>query len=356
MVLGAGARRAGAQAVALAERCGVPVSVTAHAKGTFPESHPLYLGVLGLGQHPSVDDYLSVPPDVSLVIGSGLDDLATNGWSLPLLGTVASFQVDRDAHALGRSLTFSHMIVGDAARVLDTVCSFLPSDVALPAQRPRRLRRLRAEHTRCDEVPLKPQRVLRALASAFRDPVWCCDIGEHLAHALHYLEVSSPDDFHDFLGFGSMGSGIGAAIGLQLARPDRQVVCICGDGGFAMMLGELLTCVEQRLGVVFAVMNDGRWNMVDHGFRTVYGAVPQGFARSVADYATAASAMGAIGLEVSTPADLDPDKLRELTGRARAVVLDVRIDPGESLTTRTRAGSISHFCAEPKPAEAANAE
>ncbi|MBK7578658.1 MAG: thiamine pyrophosphate-binding protein [Myxococcales bacterium] len=346
MVLGNGARRAGAEAIHVAERLSIPVAVTAHAKGVFPERHPLYLGVLGLGQHPSVDEYLRSPPDVSLVVGSGLDDLATNGWSLPLVGTRVSFQIDRDARTLGRSMAFTHLIVGDAARALETTVGFLPSDVARPVRTQPRFSKLCPELAHSDAVPLKPPRALRALAEAFPNAVWVSDIGEHLAYALHYLQVDGPSDFHNFLGFGSMGSGIGAAVGIQLALPDRQVVCVCGDGGFAMMLGELLTCVEQQLPVVFAVMNDGRWNMVEHGFRTVYGAVPDGFVNAVADYAATAQAIGAVGAKVATPEDLDPPALRALVKARLPVVLDVRIDASESLTPGTRAASIRHFCAE----------
>jgi len=346
LVLGAGARTARAECVSLSERLGIPVAVTAHAKGVFPERHPLYLGVLGLGQHPSVDDFLRVRPDVSVVVGSGLDDLATNGWSLPLLGSVASFQIDRDAGALGRSLSFSHLLVGDAARVLQTTARFLPMDVVRPLPGTRRLRKLRPEQETSDAVPLRPPRVLHDLARAFPDAVWASDIGEHLAYALHYLEVDEPDAFHDFLGFGSMGSGIGAALGIQLALPDRRVVCIAGDGGFAMMLGELLTCVEQRLPLIFAVMNDGRWNMVEHGFRTVWNSVPLGLASTMADYAALANAMGATGIRVVEPEDLAIDRLRSLGNQSSPVVLDIRIDPSESLTTGTRSASIRHFCAE----------
>lgn len=346
MVLGAGARGAVEQTVALSERLALPVVVTGHAKGVFPERHPHYLGIIGLGQHPSVEEFLGVPPDVSLVVGTGLDDLATNGWTLPLLGTAASFQLDRDVEALGRSMMFSHRIVGDAASVLETVARFLPNDVARPARRIPQLRRLNPELELSNAVPLKPPRVLRELSAAFPRAVWCSDIGEHLAYALHYLQVDGPDDFHNFLGFGSMGSGIGASIGMQLARPDRQVVCVCGDGGFSMMLGELLTCVEQQIGVVFVVMNDGRWNMVEHGFNTVYGATPAGFASATADYATAANAIGAIGITVTSPDDLCPERLRTIARSRLPVVLDVRIDQEESLTPGTRAASIRHFCAE----------
>lgn len=346
MVLGAGARGAIAHTVALSERLSLPVVVTAHAKGAFPERHPHYVGIIGLGQHPSVDEYLATPPDVSLVIGSGLDDLATNGWSLPLLGTLQSFQIDRDPQALARSLPFSHRIVGNAADVLEATVRFLPNDVARPLCRGPGLRRVRPEQAFSNAVPLQPARVLRALTEAFPSSLWCSDIGEHLAYALHYLEVDAPDEFTNFLGFGSMGSGIGAAVGMQLARPDRQVVCICGDGGFAMMLGELLTCVEQQLGVIFVVMNDGRWNMVEHGFRTVYGATPPGFASTVTDYAAAARAMGAEGVTVASPDDLFAIHLRRHAEPGVPLVLDVRIDPAEALTPGTRAASIRHFCAE----------
>jgi acetolactate synthase-1/2/3 large subunit len=346
LILGCGARGAMAQTVAFAERLALPVVVTGHGKGAFPERHPQYLGIIGIGQHPSVDEYLLEPPDVTLVVGAGLDDLATNGWSLPLIGTRTSFQIDRRPSALGRGLCSSNLIVGDAATVLDSALRQLPSDVARPQRRGPRVARLRPETAVSDAVPLKPARVLSALAKAFPDATWCSDIGEHLAYALHYVEVDSPDKFHNFLGFGSMGSGVGAAIGMQLAWRDRQVVCVCGDGGFSMMLGELLTCVEQRLGVVFAVMNDGMWNMVEHGFRTVYGATPGGFVHALADFDAVGAAVGAVGVRVTTAADLDPDLLRAWTRAGLPVVLDVRIDATEALSPGTRAASISHFCAD----------
>lgn len=347
LVLGAGARRAGREATDLAERLAIPVAVTAHAKGTFPERHPLYLGVLGLGQHPSVDEYLAVPPDVSVVVASGLDDLATNGWSTPLLGTRASVQIDRDPMALGRSMAFSHLLLGDAAQSLAKIAEALPTDVAIPRRHFPTFAILRPELEQSDSVPLKPPRVLRALQDAFPSAIWVSDIGEHLAHALHHVRVDSPDEFHNFLGFGSMGSGVGAAVGLQVAKPGALIICVCGDGGFAMMLGELLTCVEQRLPVVFAVMNDGRWNMVEHGFRCVYGGLPDGFVDAVADYAAVACAFGAVGIRVERPEDLARSTLRDLATHDGPVVLDVRIDADHSLTQATRAASIRHFCAEP---------
>lgn len=347
LVLGNGARAAAAEALELAEAVGMRVIVTGHAKGCFPEDHPLYLGIAGLGQHPSVDAYLHAPPDVTLVVGSRLNDLVTNGWCTALEGSSATFHLDRDPVLLGRNVQATHCLVGDAARTLRRVLAVLVRDAKPALPEADGLRRHRPELERSDQVPLAPPRVLRALSDALPDAIWCSDIGEHLAFALHYLEVRSPDRFHDFLGFGSMGSGVGAALGIQRTRPSERVICLCGDGGFSMLLGELLTAVEQRLPVIFAVMNDGRWNMVEHGFQAVYGRSPAGLAKTRADFALAARALGARGVCIERPDALAPQRLRETLGpRSGPLVLDVRIDPELSLTRETRSAAIRHFRGE----------
>lgn len=343
LVLGNGARAATVEARALAERLGLAVCTTGHAKGTFPESHPLHLGLIGVGQHPTVAEYLADPPDVTCIVGSRLGDLATNGWRLKLAGTVATVQVDREPWLIGRNVPVTLGIVGDARLALSQMLSALPTDVAVPRRQSTGPRSIRAELESSDSIPLKPQRVLSELTNTFPEAVWCSDIGEHLTMALHYLRIDEADRFNVMAGLGSMGSGIGFAIGTKLARPDRTVIALCGDGSFAMHAGEILTCVENRVGVIFAVFNDGRWNMIHHGFSTVYGRVPPNMPSNVADLAAVAEGFGAIGLRVDSPGDLAPARLRRALASGRPVVLDIRIDPGESLTADGRAAAIRHF-------------
>jgi acetolactate synthase-1/2/3 large subunit len=161
--------------------------------------------------------------------------------------------------------------------------------------------------------------------------------------ALHYLRVDSPSRFHAMAGFGSMGSGIGAAIGIKVARPDQTVVAICGDGGLAMYAGEILTCAENGIGVIFAVFNDGCWNMIEHGFRTVYGRLPPSMPSRVADLAAVARGFGALATTIEKPEQLRSDALRELARAGQPVVLDIRIDASESFTAEGRAAAIRHF-------------
>ncbi len=352
LLLGNGARGAAPEARALAERLSLPVVVTGHAKGVFPESHPLYVGILGVGQHPTVTEYLTERPDVVCVVGSRLGDVATNGWKAPLEGTAETIQIDRDPLLLGSNFPVTLGIVADARHALQEMVSSLPSDVVPPARNVPSCRSARSELAFSNSIPLKPQRVLASLSEAFPEAIWCSDIGEHLAMALHYLRVDDPSRFHAMVGFGSMGSGIGSAIGMKLAKPDSTVVAVCGDGGMAMHAGEMLTCAESGIGVIFAVMNDGRWNMIHHGFRSVYGRLPPALPSRFADLATVATGFGAVGVTIRRPSDLDPERLRRLTapssagGEARLsrpVVLDIRIDASESFTAESRAATIRAF-------------
>jgi acetolactate synthase-1/2/3 large subunit len=343
LVLGNGARWASAEARALAERLSMPVVATGHAKGVFPETHPLYLGIVGVGQHPSVAEYLANPPDVVCIVGSRLGDIATNGWRLSLAGTNETIQIDRDPLLVGRNAPVTLGIVGDARSVLVELTEMLLAGVAPPTVRVSGCRSARAELAQSNSVPLKPQRVLADLSRAFPEAIWCSDIGEHLTMALHYLRVDSPSSFHALMGFGAMGSGIGSAIGVKLARPKDTVIALCGDGGLAMHAGEILTCVDNGIGVIFAVFNDGRWNMIEQGFQAVYGRLPPSLPSHVADLAAVARGFGAEGMIVGHPEGLAVDRLRELAASGRPVVLDIRIDASESFTAESRAAAIRHF-------------
>jgi acetolactate synthase I/II/III large subunit len=343
LILGNGARRAAPEALALAERLTLPVVTTAHAKGVFPETHPLYVGLIGAGQHPSVTDYLARLPDVTCIVGSRLGDLATNGWAIDVSGQLATIQVDREPWLIGRNARVSLGIVGDAVLALQEITAAIPAEAPPRSRKIRSCRSLRPETAWSDAVPLKPQRVLAALSEAFPEAVWCVDVGEHLTMAQHYLRIEAASRYHSMVGLGSMGSGIGLAIGMKQARSSAVVIGLCGDGGFAMHAGEVLTCVESRLSVFYVVFNDGRWNMVDHGFNAAFGRLPKGMPSRVADISGVAAAFGALGVRIELPEELTPAALRGYASVGRPVVLDVRIDPQESLSVASRSITLGQF-------------
>ena len=172
------------------------------------------------------------------------------------------------------------------------------------------------------------------------DTVFTADIGEHLLFALHGLRVSRPDGLIASLALGSMGSGIGAAIGARLASPDRPVVSICGDYGFQMYGAELSTCVQERASVVFAIMNDARMRMVEAGVQRNYGRTMAMDGPRI-DFAALARAHGARGCTVDTLDDLrSAIETRPTDG---PMVLDIRIDPDARFPANARAQEISNF-------------
>ncbi|MEM9492258.1 MAG: thiamine pyrophosphate-dependent enzyme, partial [Myxococcota bacterium] len=352
LVLGNGARSAHRELLELAERLSLAVIVTGHGKGAFPERHPLYVGIMGLGQHPSVPEHLAETPDVTLIVGSRLNDLATNGWALDLNGSLATIQIDRDPTLVGRNAQVTHALIGDAQLTVQRIVDALPDRSDRPGQRIVRRRPLPQRATAAPDedaepstasATIAPRDLLHELQRQLPDARWVADIGEHLAHALHLLSVDRPDQFTVMLGYGSMGSGVCSSIGIKLAEPDMPVVCICGDGGFTSYLGELMSCVENDIGVVFVVFNDGRWNMVEHGFEAVYGARPVPLINAIADLAGVAQCMGVRSATVRSVAELRQLDLAAQARQSSPLVIDVRIDPDHALTRETRSASLKHF-------------
>jgi acetolactate synthase-1/2/3 large subunit len=342
LVLGSGARHAVRAGVELAERLSSPVVATPHAKGVFPERHPLYLGLIGNVGHPSARDYIASGPDVVCVVGSRLGDFATNAWRTPIAGRSATIQIDRDPFLIGRNAPVTLGIVGDASATLLAIAAHLPEERCSGSSiRERVALRTKPWNENAPAGLVKPQRAVIGLGEAFPDAIFCSDIGEHMGFAQHYLSVDGPDRFHCMSGLGSMGSGFGAAIGIKHANPGTTVVVFVGDGGFNMHVGEMLTCVEHRIGVVFVVFNDGRWSMVEHGFRAVFRRAPGGLPKQVANLAAVARAYGADGHVIDSAAALAPERLRSLVRGPTPLVLDVRIDPSESLSDSTRSSALA---------------
>jgi acetolactate synthase-1/2/3 large subunit len=174
-------------------------------------------------------------------------------------------------------------------------------------------------------TPIAPHRVIADLDAALPDAVWVSDIGEHMLSALHYVTARGPDRFFIQLALGSMGSGIAGAIGMALGTPHRRVICVCGDGGMQMAGSEVLVAVRERLPIVFVVFNDGRYNMVHHGMKALYGTTHQ-WDTAFVDFAEWGRAMGIASCRIESPGEITSDLIDGLLDGGGPVILDVRID------------------------------
>jgi len=309
----------------VAERLGCPVATTPKGKGVFPEDHPLALGVLGLGGHPSTRAYLENGADVIVAIGTSLGDMSTDGFS-PLLQASTLVHVDIDARQVGKSYSPTHAIVASAADFLGGLADRLgecPVEDAKPRLATGVQRFPLASSARPDRIASHDAiTTLQSLLAP--DTIYTVDSGEHFLFAAHYLRINHPDAFLVMTGLGSMGQSIGGAIGAQLAYPGRSVAAIVGDGCFAMNAFEIATAVAEGLPIRVFVFNDQKLGMVEDGHNTVYGRKPS-YPTNPLDVCLVARGLGAATLRVETVAQLAAaaDLVATTPG---PVVIDVAID------------------------------
>lgn len=330
--VGSGVRRGDgpARLVELAERVQWPVVTTPKAKGVFPEDHPLSLGVFGMGGHISAYDYLEKGVDSIVAVGTSFNELSTDGWTALLRPSSALVHVDIDERQFGRGYPCTLGIVATA----EQFCAELAA--RLPPAAPRQMGGVRRHvlplgsgaglplHHALGEI----QKLLPA------DTIFTVDSGEHFVFATHYLKLVAPDSWVVMTGLGSMGQSVPAAIGAQLAHPERVVATVVGDGCFAMNAFEIATAVNARLPLLIFVINDGRLGMVEIGATTVYGRTAS-FPTGPMDVPQLAAALGAQTVVAEEFGQMRDADLMELRKRG-PVVVDVRIDPTIKIPKRER--------------------
>jgi acetolactate synthase I/II/III large subunit len=281
VLAGVGARTAGVgpQLEQLAMRLRAPIVTDLDAKGIVPEGRGQCLGLVGVGQPPAVGRYLAQGEvDVLISVGARMDDTSTTGFSA-LRPSAHHVQLDHDPKRLHRPWPADLVALGDLQTTLSLLIRSLPRLGARQLlERDAALQRARAAP--CEEVdpvlagaPHHPASVVRALQAAFGpEAVFTSDIGNHLLFAARHLVAGFPTSFQMSNGLGSMGSGIGLAMGLAAAYgAARPVIGICGDGGLLMVGNELATCARYQIPVVLAVFDNASLGMVDHGMSHTFG-------------------------------------------------------------------------------------
>jgi len=349
IVIGAGCRPHAAAIRKLVDTLNVPFVTTPQAKGLVSELHPRSLRHGGLGASMWARSYTARGVDVALALGTDLDDCAVGPTSYVAPGGKL-IHVDLDASVFGRNLPTELGVVADVGAFAEQLRALVtagglrhPSTSALVRELRQTSPFEKADFESDTSPRITPQRAIADLqAAAGSEAAFITDIGEHMLFALHYLTAHGPDSFTIHLGLGSMGSGISGAIGLSLARPERPVICVCGDGGMQMVGMEVLVALKYRLPIVFAVFNDARYNMVYHGYRQVFGR-EAAWDSPWTDFASWARSMGVAGMRVNHPGEISAERLQRLRAAGLPVVLDIRIDREVRLTGGGRNEALQHM-------------
>jgi acetolactate synthase-1/2/3 large subunit len=348
IVIGAGCRGHETLLRELVDAFNVPFVTTPRAKGLVSERHPRSLRNGGMAASMWARRYTAEPVDVCLVLGTDLDD--TSMGPTRYVGPEGRLiHVDIDPRVFGRNVPTALGVTADVgafARALYDEVSrsgLVNPHVRLALAEARAAAPTDVPHPEDDDAaPVRPHRLIRDVeAAAGPDARFVTDIGEHMLFALHYL-TSAPETFYVQLNLGSMGSGIAGAIGLALADPSRRVICICGDGGMQMAGAEALVAVRERLPILFVVFNDGRYNMVHHGMKQIFGAAAP-YDSPPVDFALWARSLGLPSRVVSRPGEVTSTLLSSLLCHGGPALLDVRGDSSVRLRAGGRVEALQHM-------------
>ena len=324
--------------VAMAEKANIPVITTFLGIGGFPETHPLSYGFLGMhGMYHA--NMAADEADVVIGVGMRFDDRAMGRFSDFNPGATI-VHIDIDPAEIGKNLPTAVPVVGDVKRVLPDLADRLEARDRAPWLR--WIDGVREEHPSLEireTRRLIPQQIIRALYEETEGrAVLATGVGQHQMWAGQHYFYDSPRKLISSGGLGTMGFELPAAIGAQIAAPDAEVWAICGDAGFQMTMQELAVCVDERLPVRIAIMNNGYLGMVRQWQELFYEENFVSVAVTQPDFCALAAAYGIPALRVETRAEALP-AIREARAADGPVLIDFHVDQDENVWPMVPAGA-----------------
>ena len=332
---GAIASEASKEVLALAEKLDAPVVSTLMGLGAFPASHPLFMGMVGM-HGTATAARLCMESDCIVALGARFSDrVALNREKFAQGKTV--IHIDIDEAEIDKNINATHAVLGDVKEALSTLIPMLKEHKARPFAE--EAKKLRAEERAKDNAPELGHRVLiEAAKHAPKDVIVVTDVGQHQMWTAQYFPIEKPRTLCTSGGLGTMGYGLGAAIGAAKAT-GKHVILVTGDGCFNMNLNELSTAVTEELPITILLMNNRALGMVRQWQKLFYGnRFSQTNVRKKTDYVKFAESFGATGLVVEKDEDIVPALTTAFAAKT-PVLIDCRISNDENVLPMIRPGA-----------------
>ncbi|MCG7391661.1 acetolactate synthase 3 large subunit [Microvirga sp. ACRRW] len=322
----------------LVELTGFPITSTLMGLGAYPASGKHWLGMLGM--HGTYEANLAMHEcDVMINIGARFDDRITGR-----LDAFSPFSkrihVDIDPSSINKTVKVDIPIVGDCAHVLEDMVRLWrqgakQADKVELQEWWNKIEGWRARNClayKNSKETIKPQYAIQRLYELTKDrsPYITTEVGQHQMWAAQYFRFEDPNHWMTSGGHGTMGYGLPAAVGAQLAHPDALVIDIAGEASIQMMLQEMSTALQYNLPVKVFILNNEYMGMVRQWQELLHGGrYSQSYSESLPDFVKLAEAYGGVGIRCDNPAELDA-KIMEMINVKRPVVFDCIVDKMEN--------------------------
>ena len=331
----------------LVRELGVPCTNTLMGLGAYPATDPQFVGMLGM--HGTYEANLSMQHcDVLLAVGARFDDRVIGNTRHFFVEGRRIIHIDIDPSSISKRVRVDVPIVGDVREVLQEM-------LKLVAETPQRLdpvalkqwwhqigewRARDCMHYERSDTLIKPQFVVETLYQVTGgDALITSDVGQHQMWAAQYYKFDKPRRWLNSGGLGTMGFGLPAAMGAQLAFPDQMVACITGEASIQMCIQELSTCKQYHLPVKIINLNNRylgmvrQWQQILHGNR-----YSESYMDALPDFVKLSESYGHVGIRVENPADVEGALREAFALKDRVVFLDFMTDPTENVFPMVKAG------------------
>ena len=326
---------------AVAEKGKLPVTTTLLGLGTFDESNPLALQMLGM-HGTATANYAVQECDCLVAVGARFDDRVT-GKLETFAPHAKIIHIDIDPTSISKNVKVDIPVVGDAKDILARMLEFVETVDRTPWLE--KIAEWKSKYPLAYEKNsgrIKPQEVVERIGELTdHDAIIATGVGQHQMWTAQFYGWRKPRQIITSGGLGTMGFGVPSAIGAQFGRPEATVIDIDGDGSFAMTMGEVVTAAQHDLPVKFVVMDNEYLGMVrqwqEMFFDRRYSATPH----PCPDLVKVAEGFGARGMRVTEPGELG-DALNEMLKHPGPVVLVAAVDPEENVFPMVPAGKSLH--------------
>ncbi len=324
----------------LVKKTGIPVTTTLMGMGIFPETDPLSMEMLGM--HGTYYANYSVHhSDLLIAVGARFDDRVTGKIS-DFIPHAKVIHIDIDPASVSKNVLVDIPIVGDCKKILHEI----NKEINAPEidEWVKELMTVKKDHPLHYEMKekddIKPQYVVEQLYKLTDGKaVITTEVGQNQMWAAQFYKYTEPRTFISSGGLGTMGFGLPAAIGAQLARPDKKVIDIAGDGSIQMNIQELIVAAQHKLPIIIAILNNGFLGMVRQWQQLFwdkrYSHTCINFAP---DFVKLAEAYGCTGIRVTEKEEVDAAITKALSSTDKPVIIDFNVSKEENVYPMVPAG------------------